>query len=167
MQWFLALQDFNFSVQHWAGAANGNADGLSRMFAGWSGLVRDNPPPTPKSSERPIIQLASPLATAITAASSTDWRQLSPINSSRGERCKGHNKPQLGEEDPMCTDLSNVCSFLPRKRLRSRPSRQHSHHHSMKKQAIPQDHPHSQNHKEHPRRPGGCHPHCSSPPSLL
>ncbi len=85
--------------RHWmahnkdrARVANGNVDGLSRMFAGWSGLVRD--------------------ATAIMSASSTDWRQLSPINSSRGERCKGHNKPQLGEEDPMCTDLSNVCSFL-------------------------------------------------------
>ncbi len=132
-----------------ARVANGNADGLSRMFAGWSGLLRDTPlphqrvarcpPPTPKSSEMPIIQLASLLATAITSASSTDWRQLSSINSSRGERCKGHNKPQLGEEDPMSTDLSNVCSFLFMKRLRSRPSRQHSHHHSTKKQTIPKD----------------------------
>ncbi len=117
-----------------ARVTNGNADGLSRMFADWSGLVRDTPLPQEKSSEMPFIQLASLLATAITSASSTDWRQLSPINSSRGERCKSHNKPQLGEEDPMCTDLSNLCSFLSMKRLRSRPSRQHPHHHSTKKQ---------------------------------
>ncbi len=54
-----------------ARVANANADGLSRLFAGWSGI----PPPTPKSSEMPIIQLASLLATAITSASSNDWRQ--------------------------------------------------------------------------------------------
>ncbi len=47
-----------------ARVANANADGLSRLFAGWSGLVRDT-----------IIQLASLLAMAITSASSTDWRQ--------------------------------------------------------------------------------------------
>ncbi len=47
-----------------ARVANANADCLSRLFAGWSGLVRDT-----------IIQLASLLAMAITSASSTDWRQ--------------------------------------------------------------------------------------------
>lgn len=35
--------DFHFSVQHGAGKANANADGLSKMFVGWSGLVRDTP----------------------------------------------------------------------------------------------------------------------------
>ncbi|KAL0173535.1 hypothetical protein M9458_029503 [Cirrhinus mrigala] len=30
-RWFLALQDFNFTVEHWAWTANSNADGLSRL----------------------------------------------------------------------------------------------------------------------------------------
>ncbi|XP_057195726.1 uncharacterized protein LOC130557734 [Triplophysa rosa] len=40
-RWFLALQDFHFTVQHRAGASNGNADGLSRMWCGWAGLSGD------------------------------------------------------------------------------------------------------------------------------
>ncbi|KAL1251468.1 hypothetical protein QQF64_019264 [Cirrhinus molitorella] len=35
-QWFLALQDFHFEVRHRAGAANANADGLSRAWAAFA-----------------------------------------------------------------------------------------------------------------------------------
>ncbi|KAL1282699.1 hypothetical protein QQF64_001502 [Cirrhinus molitorella] len=35
-RWFLALQDFHFEVRHRAGAANANADGLSRAWAAFA-----------------------------------------------------------------------------------------------------------------------------------
>ncbi|KAL0199469.1 hypothetical protein M9458_008009, partial [Cirrhinus mrigala] len=35
-RWFLALQDFHFSVEHRAGAANANADGLSRLWSAFA-----------------------------------------------------------------------------------------------------------------------------------
>ncbi|KAL0160841.1 hypothetical protein M9458_044566, partial [Cirrhinus mrigala] len=46
-RWFLALQDFHFDIQHRAGAANANADGLSRIWAAFAGLsgVTPHPPP--------------------------------------------------------------------------------------------------------------------------
>jgi hypothetical protein len=46
-RWFLALQDFHFEVQHRAGAANSNADGLSRIWSAFAGLsgVTPHPPP--------------------------------------------------------------------------------------------------------------------------
>ncbi len=46
-RWFLALQDFHFVVRHRAGAANANADGLSRTWAAFTGLsgVTSHPPP--------------------------------------------------------------------------------------------------------------------------
>ncbi len=46
-RWFLALQDFHFVVRHRAGAANANADGLSRIWAAFTGLsgVTPHPPP--------------------------------------------------------------------------------------------------------------------------
>ncbi len=44
-RWFLVLQDF----QHRAGASNGNADGLSRLWSGWAGLSGNTPLP-PQSS---------------------------------------------------------------------------------------------------------------------
>ncbi|KAI2667949.1 Retrovirus-related Pol polyprotein from transposon 17.6 [Labeo rohita] len=52
-RWFLALQDFHFEVRHRAGVANANADGLSRIWAGYSGLSGVTPhppliPPHPK-----------------------------------------------------------------------------------------------------------------------
>ncbi len=37
-RWFLALQDFNFLVQHRARAANSNADSLSRIWSASAGL---------------------------------------------------------------------------------------------------------------------------------
>lgn len=45
-RWFLALQDYHFTVQHRKGSAHGNADGLSRMFSGWSGLCVSLIPPS-------------------------------------------------------------------------------------------------------------------------
>ncbi len=46
-RWFLALQDFHFVVRLRAGAANANADGLSRIWAAFTGLsgVTPHPPP--------------------------------------------------------------------------------------------------------------------------
>ncbi|XP_073784003.1 uncharacterized protein [Danio rerio] len=44
-RWFLSLQDFNFDVQHRAGASHGNADGLSRLWSGWAGLSKHSTPP--------------------------------------------------------------------------------------------------------------------------
>ncbi len=46
-RWFLALQDFHFVVRHRAGAAN--ADGLSRIWAAFSGLSGITPHPPPIS----------------------------------------------------------------------------------------------------------------------
>uniref|UniRef100_A0A8C1MWX3 Gypsy retrotransposon integrase-like protein 1 n=1 Tax=Cyprinus carpio TaxID=7962 RepID=A0A8C1MWX3_CYPCA len=45
-RWFLALQDFHFEVRHRAGAANANADGLSRIWTAYAGLsgVIPHPP---------------------------------------------------------------------------------------------------------------------------
>ncbi|KAL0151201.1 hypothetical protein M9458_053392 [Cirrhinus mrigala] len=37
-RWFLALQDFHFDVQHRAGTANANADGLSRIWSAFTAL---------------------------------------------------------------------------------------------------------------------------------
>ncbi len=48
-RWFLALQDFHFMLQHRAGTAHGNADGFSRMWAGWSGLSNNTSLPPPRS----------------------------------------------------------------------------------------------------------------------
>nr|XP_055032771.1 uncharacterized protein LOC129421341 [Misgurnus anguillicaudatus] len=48
-RWFLALQDFNFTVQHRAGTANANADGLSRIWAAFAGLSGSTPRPPPIS----------------------------------------------------------------------------------------------------------------------
>ncbi len=48
-RWFLALQDFHFVVRHRAGAANANADGLSRIWAAFSGLSGITPHPPPIS----------------------------------------------------------------------------------------------------------------------
>uniref|UniRef100_A0A9J8CAA1 ribonuclease H n=1 Tax=Cyprinus carpio carpio TaxID=630221 RepID=A0A9J8CAA1_CYPCA len=47
-RWFLALQDFHFEVRHRAGAANANADGLSRIWTAYAGLsgVISRPPLT-------------------------------------------------------------------------------------------------------------------------
>ncbi|KAL0162283.1 hypothetical protein M9458_041679, partial [Cirrhinus mrigala] len=47
-RWFLALQDFHFEVRHRAGAANANADGLSRFWTAYTGLsgVIPHPPLT-------------------------------------------------------------------------------------------------------------------------
>ncbi|KAI2647466.1 Retrovirus-related Pol polyprotein from transposon 17.6 [Labeo rohita] len=47
-RWFLALQDFHFEVRHRAGAANVNADGLSRIWTAYAGLsgVIPHPPLT-------------------------------------------------------------------------------------------------------------------------
>ncbi|KAL0159612.1 hypothetical protein M9458_043337, partial [Cirrhinus mrigala] len=47
-RWFLALQDFHFEVRHRAGAANANADGLSRLWTAYAGLsgVISHPPLT-------------------------------------------------------------------------------------------------------------------------
>ncbi|KAI2647664.1 Retrovirus-related Pol polyprotein from transposon 17.6 [Labeo rohita] len=39
-RWFLALQDFNFTVKHRAGADNANADGLSRLWSAFAGPAR-------------------------------------------------------------------------------------------------------------------------------
>ncbi|KAI2647401.1 Retrovirus-related Pol polyprotein from transposon 17.6 [Labeo rohita] len=39
-RWFLALQDFNFTVEHRAGTANSNADGLSRLWSAYTGSAR-------------------------------------------------------------------------------------------------------------------------------
>uniref|UniRef100_A0A8C2IR24 Reverse transcriptase RNase H-like domain-containing protein n=1 Tax=Cyprinus carpio TaxID=7962 RepID=A0A8C2IR24_CYPCA len=47
--WFLALQDFNFTVQHRAGTANANADGLSRLWSAFAGLSGSTPRPPPIS----------------------------------------------------------------------------------------------------------------------
>uniref|UniRef100_A0A9J8B9T8 ribonuclease H n=1 Tax=Cyprinus carpio carpio TaxID=630221 RepID=A0A9J8B9T8_CYPCA len=44
-RWFLALQDFHFTVQHQAGTANANADGLSRIGAAFAGLSGSTPHP--------------------------------------------------------------------------------------------------------------------------
>uniref|UniRef100_A0A8C1LU18 Gypsy retrotransposon integrase-like protein 1 n=1 Tax=Cyprinus carpio TaxID=7962 RepID=A0A8C1LU18_CYPCA len=44
-RWFLALQDFHFTVQHRAGTANANADGLSRIGAAFAGLSGSTPHP--------------------------------------------------------------------------------------------------------------------------
>ncbi len=46
-RWFLALQDFHFVVRHRTGAANANANGLSRIWAAFAGLsgVTPHPPP--------------------------------------------------------------------------------------------------------------------------
>ncbi len=46
-QWFHPLQDFHFVVHHRAGAANANADSLSRIWAAITGLsgVSTHPPP--------------------------------------------------------------------------------------------------------------------------
>ncbi len=52
-RWFLALQDFHFEVQHRAGAANSNADGLSRIWSAFAGL----------SGVTPLPPLISPLLT--------------------------------------------------------------------------------------------------------
>ncbi|XP_073681655.1 uncharacterized protein [Garra rufa] len=38
-RWFLALQDFRFDIKHRAGAANSNADGLSRIWAAFAVVV--------------------------------------------------------------------------------------------------------------------------------
>nr|XP_040028806.1 uncharacterized protein LOC120817079 [Gasterosteus aculeatus aculeatus] len=43
-RWFLALQDFHFEVRHRAGAANSNADGLSRI---WSAFEAASDPAEP------------------------------------------------------------------------------------------------------------------------
>ncbi|KAI2646137.1 Retrovirus-related Pol polyprotein from transposon 17.6 [Labeo rohita] len=45
-RWFLALQDFHFEARHRAGAANANADGLSRLWTAYAGLsgVISHPP---------------------------------------------------------------------------------------------------------------------------
>lgn len=48
-RWFLALQDFQFMLQHRALTAHGNANGLSRMWAGWSGLSNNTSLPPPYS----------------------------------------------------------------------------------------------------------------------
>ncbi len=48
-RWFLALQDFHFTVRHRAGTANANADGLSRIWAAFAGLSGFTPPPSPIS----------------------------------------------------------------------------------------------------------------------
>ncbi|XP_026086051.1 uncharacterized protein LOC113061227 [Carassius auratus] len=45
MWWFLALQDFNFTVQHRAGTA----DGLSRIWAAFASLSWSTPRPSPVS----------------------------------------------------------------------------------------------------------------------
>ncbi|KAL1263574.1 hypothetical protein QQF64_006313 [Cirrhinus molitorella] len=43
-RWFLALQDFNFTVKHRAGVDNANADGLSRLWSAFAGEVSGVPP---------------------------------------------------------------------------------------------------------------------------
>ncbi len=48
-RWFLALQDFHFNVRHRAGAANANADGLSRLWTAFAGLSGCTPPSLPIS----------------------------------------------------------------------------------------------------------------------
>ena len=48
-RWFLALQDFHFTVQHRAGTANANADGLSRIWSAFAGLSGSTPRPPPIS----------------------------------------------------------------------------------------------------------------------
>uniref|UniRef100_A0A8C1RIA6 ribonuclease H n=1 Tax=Cyprinus carpio TaxID=7962 RepID=A0A8C1RIA6_CYPCA len=48
-RWFLALQDFHFDVRHRAGAANANADGLSRLWTAFAGLSGTLPHPAPTS----------------------------------------------------------------------------------------------------------------------
>ncbi len=55
-RWFLALQDFHFDVRHRAGAANANADGLSRIWAAFAGLSGFFPPAAPIS---PLFRRAS------------------------------------------------------------------------------------------------------------
>ncbi|XP_073688694.1 von Willebrand factor A domain-containing protein 5A-like [Garra rufa] len=40
--WFLSLQDFHFEVRHRAGAANANADGLSRMWTAFAEVSEKN-----------------------------------------------------------------------------------------------------------------------------
>ncbi len=44
-RWFLALQDFHFTLRHRAGTANANADGLSRIWAAFAGLSGFTPSP--------------------------------------------------------------------------------------------------------------------------
>ncbi|KAI2659392.1 Retrovirus-related Pol polyprotein from transposon 17.6 [Labeo rohita] len=44
-RWFLALQDFHFEVRHRAGAANANADGLSRLWTAYAGLSGESASP--------------------------------------------------------------------------------------------------------------------------
>ncbi|KAI2667015.1 Retrovirus-related Pol polyprotein from transposon 17.6 [Labeo rohita] len=39
-RWFLALQDFSFTVEHRAGTAHSNADGLSRLWSAYAGPAR-------------------------------------------------------------------------------------------------------------------------------
>uniref|UniRef100_A0A9J7WVK0 ribonuclease H n=1 Tax=Cyprinus carpio carpio TaxID=630221 RepID=A0A9J7WVK0_CYPCA len=48
-RWFFALQDFHFTVQHRAGTANANADGLSRIWSAFAGLSGSTPRPPPIS----------------------------------------------------------------------------------------------------------------------
>ncbi|KAL0177337.1 hypothetical protein M9458_026231, partial [Cirrhinus mrigala] len=63
-RWFLALQDFHFEVKHRAGAANNNADGLSRIWATFAGLSGVTPHPP----------LLSPLLTRIIRRTRTTLR---------------------------------------------------------------------------------------------
>ncbi|KAI2644530.1 Retrovirus-related Pol polyprotein from transposon 17.6 [Labeo rohita] len=44
-RWFLALQDFHFSVEQRAGATNANTDGLSRLWSAFAGLSGHTPRP--------------------------------------------------------------------------------------------------------------------------
>ncbi|KAL0176575.1 hypothetical protein M9458_028905, partial [Cirrhinus mrigala] len=92
-RWFLALQDFHFEVKHRAGAANNNADGLSRIWATFAGLSGVTPHPP----------LLSPLLTRIIrrtrttlrggecderpeGASASPWKQTSSTHSRSSHR---------------------------------------------------------------------------------
>ncbi|KAI2642994.1 Retrovirus-related Pol polyprotein from transposon 17.6 [Labeo rohita] len=64
-RWFLALQDFHFSVEHRAGAKNANADGLSRLWSSFAGLSGHTP--------RPPLYFPFCITTSRFRSSTTSW----------------------------------------------------------------------------------------------
>ncbi|XP_067293545.1 uncharacterized protein [Pseudorasbora parva] len=88
-RWFLALQDFHFTVEHRAGTANSNADGLSRLWSAYAGL----------SGRTPRPPLCSP-----TYATNCHYRTSATL---RGGECD--KSPELSSASPWQL-MENTCT---------------------------------------------------------
>ncbi|XP_052387763.1 uncharacterized protein LOC127934429 [Carassius gibelio] len=90
-RWFLALQDFHFTIQHRAGTANANADGLSKIGAAFAGLSGSTPHPphiSPLSRRRRSTLRGGECDMRPERSSASPWQHsgITGTSSSRAER---------------------------------------------------------------------------------